>query len=152
MTNFDSLKGTVDHINSVRQKIFIVVNDFLDRALKHDLSKTESPEKEGYDIYTPKLRDTEYGSKKYWDTLKEMQPFLDHHYQNNRHHPEFFVDEIDGMNLLDLLEMMCDWKAAGERHANSSMLKSIEINAERFNMSPQLKQILQNTASYLGWI
>lgn len=152
LSNFDSLKGTVDHINSVRQKIFIVINDFLDRALKHDLSKTESPEKEGYDIYTPRLRDTEYGSKKYWETLKEMKSFLDHHYQNNRHHPEYFVDGIDGMNLLDLLEMVCDWRAAGERHEKSSMIKSIEINAERFNMSPQLKQILQNTASYLDWI
>lgn len=149
--SFDSLKGTVDHITSVRQKIYLIITELLGRALVHDQSKTESPEKEGYDKFTPLLKEIEYGSDKYWKTLKEMKPILDHHYLNNRHHPEFFVDGIDGMNLIDLLEMLCDWRAAGERQPNSSILKSIDINAERFNMSPQLKQILQNTASYMGW-
>ena len=152
MSNFDSLRGTIEHINSVRQKIYFVISDLLDRTIKHDVSKTETPEKEIYDKYTPMLRGLEYGSKKYYDILKEMKVGIDHHYSLNRHHPEFFVDGIDGMNLIDLLEMICDWKAAGERHEKSNIIKSIEINAERFNMSPQLKQILQNTASYLEWI
>lgn len=151
MFEFDSLKGTVDHINSVRQKIYDVIHDLLDRTLVHDSSKLVSPEKEGYDKYTPMLRNTEYGSKRYYEILKEMKPILDHHYMNNRHHPEFFVDSIEGMNLIDLIEMMCDWRAAGERQPKSSIVKSIEINAERFKMSPQLRQILLNTASYLGW-
>ena len=150
--SFDSLKSTVDHINSVRQKLYVVISDLLDRSIKHDVSKTESPEKEIYDEFTPMLRDLEYGSQKYYDTLKKMSVGIEHHYSLNRHHPEFFVDGIDGMNLIDLMEMLCDWKAAGERHETGNLIKSIEINAERFNMSPQLKQILQNTASYLEWI
>lgn len=152
LPNFDSLKGTIDHIQSVREKLYLVITELLGRALNHDKSKTESPEREGYDFYAPMLRVNEYGSDRYWEILKEMQPILDHHYKNNRHHPEYFEDKIDGMNLIDLLEMLCDWKAAGERQPNSSILKSIDINAERFNMSPQLKQILQNTASFLEWI
>ena len=149
---FDSLKGTVDHINNVRSKINRVIDDLLERALKHDQSKTESPEKEGYDEFTPMLRSLVYGSNEYWETLKKMKPFLEHHYENNSHHPEFYRDGINGMNLLDLVEMLCDWKAAGERHADSNMVKSVEINAKRFDMSDQLKQILLNTASYMEWI
>jgi hypothetical protein len=152
MDKFDSLKGTVDHINSVREKLYLVITELLGRALNHDKSKTESPEKEAYDIFTPRLSSVEYGSQEYWDALREMKPTLEHHYLNNRHHPEFFEDQVDGMNLIDLLEMLCDWRAAGERQPNSSILKSIDINAERFNISPQLKQILQNTASYMEWI
>jgi len=50
------------------------------------------------------------------------------------------------MNLIDIVEMFCDWKAASERQLDGNLLKSIEKNADRFNMDPQLKQILINTA------
>lgn len=55
------------------------------------------------------------------------------------------LDGINGMTLIDLIEMMCDWKAATLRHADGDIYKSLEINAERFKYSPQLKQILKNT-------
>jgi hypothetical protein len=50
------------------------------------------------------------------------------------------------MDLIDLLEMFCDWKAASERHANGNIYKSIKINKQRFNISDQLEQIFINTA------
>jgi len=50
------------------------------------------------------------------------------------------------MNLIDLCEMIADWKAASERQNNGNLIKSIEINAKRFNIDAQLKQILLNTA------
>lgn len=59
---------------------------------------------------------------------------------------------LDGMDLLDVLEMLCDWKAAGERHADGSLAKSLEVNRERFGISPQLEKIMRNTAVSLGWI
>ena len=49
------------------------------------------------------------------------------------------------MNLVDLLEMACDWMAAAERHADGDVLKSIEINQKRFGYSDELKRILLNT-------
>lgn len=42
--------------------------------------------------------------------------------------------------------MIADWKAASERQNNGNLIKSIEINAKRFNIDSQLKQILLNTA------
>ncbi len=59
---------------------------------------------------------------------------------------------INGMSLLDLIEMLCDWKAAGERHADGSMERSLTINRERFKISPQLQSILENTAREMGWL
>jgi hypothetical protein len=53
------------------------------------------------------------------------------------------------MNLIDLVEMLCDWKAASERHNDGNIRKSIEINASRFTISPQLVKILENTADLL---
>ena len=54
---------------------------------------------------------------------------------------------IGGMTLLDLVEMLCDWKAATMRHNDGSILRSIEINQERFGYGDELKQILRNTVS-----
>jgi len=56
------------------------------------------------------------------------------------------------MNLLDLIEMLCDWKAAGERHDNGSIQRSLDHNRERFKISPQLHEILLRTAIDLGWM
>ena len=53
------------------------------------------------------------------------------------------------MNLIDLLEMICDWKASSERHADGDIFKSIEINQKRFGYSDDLKNILMNTATFL---
>jgi len=52
---------------------------------------------------------------------------------------------LHGMSLLDLLEMLCDWKAATLRHNDGDIRKSIEINQRRFGYSDELKQILLNT-------
>lgn len=58
---------------------------------------------------------------------------------------------INGMTLLDVVEMFCDWKAATERHADGSLQKSIQINHKRFQMSSQLTQIFENTRKALDW-
>jgi hypothetical protein len=52
---------------------------------------------------------------------------------------------LNGMTLINLLEMLMDWKAATERHNDGDILKSIEINQKRFNYSDELKQIFINT-------
>lgn len=62
------------------------------------------------------------------------------------------LPSLKGMTLLDLIEMLCDWKAAGERHANGSIVKSLEHNKGRFNISDEMQDVLRNTAIELGWI
>ncbi len=150
---YDSWHDTLEHIQNVRTKLYRVVADLLQRALEHDASKLEPPEKEVYDKYTPLLANLEYGTDAYREVLTKMKVGIDHHYSVSRHHPESFADSINGMNLIDLLEMLVDWKSAGERHKKypGDIFKSIEINAERFKIDPQLKQILLNTATYLWY-
>jgi len=75
---------------------------------------------------------------------------VEHHYAKNRHHLEHFEDGVVGMTLVDLVEMFCDWCAATERHEDGDICESIEENTDRFDLSPQLAQILRNTAEALG--
>lgn len=137
---------TFRHIERVRNLLNQMAIDLLKRGEAHDQSKLESPEVELFTEYTPKLAATTYGSPEYDGYKKSMGPALEHHYAKNSHHPEHWPNGINDMNLLDLLEMFCDWKAAGERHNNGNILKSIEVNANRFGISPQLVEIFQNTA------
>ena len=78
-----------------------------------------------------------------------MKVALDHHYATYRHHPEHFREGINDMNLIDIVEMIADWKAASERQHDGNLLVSIEKNAKRFNIDDQLKKILVNTAKTL---
>ena len=96
--------------------------------------------------YTDQLKNLEYNSEEYKASLAALKPALDHHYATYRHHPEHFADGVNDMNLIDLCEMIADWKAASERQNNGNLIKSIEINAKRFGIDAQLKQILLNTA------
>ncbi len=49
------------------------------------------------------------------------------------------------MTLVDLIEMLADWRAATKRNKNGNIRKSIDINAEKYGISPQLKKIFENT-------
>ena len=49
------------------------------------------------------------------------------------------------MTLLDIVELLCDWRAATERNKNGNIRMSIEKNTVRYKISPQLAQIMQNT-------
>ncbi|OGP67121.1 MAG: hypothetical protein A2W27_08195 [Deltaproteobacteria bacterium RBG_16_44_11] len=123
------------------------------RAECHDQSKLGDVEKKTFDIYTPRLKGTTYGSNRYkQELLTEMNVALKHHYENNSHHPEHFENGIDGMTLIDLLEMVCDWNAATERHADGNIVESLRINKERFKMSDQLSKILENTCQQMNWL
>ena len=151
ITNFETLQ----HIIHVRNFLDKIIIELLNRGELHDNSKLEEPELATFVEYTPKLAQSTYGSEKYiQQNLKEMKTALVHHYAGNRHHPEHFKEEADAtlrqtpvncMNLVDIVEMLCDWKAATMRHDDGDIMKSIEINRKRFLLSDQLVCILKNT-------
>lgn len=137
--------STFEHIDVVRQLLNKFADELLRRGETHDRSKLSPVEADTFAEFTPKLKGTTYGSDEYRGHLAAMKPALDHHYAHNRHHPEHHHGGVDGMNLLDVLEMWIDWLASSRRHADGDMRKSIVINASRFNMSPQLVALFVNT-------
>ena len=145
----DWREDTKQHMENVRKILQHIQKELSLRGISHDRSKLEQPESQYFEKYTPLLADVTYGSPEYQQFLKEMQPGLDHHYENNRHHPEHFTQGIEGMNLIDLVEMLADWKAASMRHADGDLKESIRKNAIRFNLSPELTEIFNNTIPLL---
>lgn len=150
MDKYDSRMDTVKHIHRVSKLMRIAGKNIENKENLHDKTKLSDPEKSIFDEFTPKLKHSTYGSDEYNSFLKSMKSALDHHYENNRHHPEHFGDNgVTGMNLMDLIEMVCDWKAATERHNDGDVFKSLEINQKRFNYSNELKAILKNTIEFI---
>ena len=65
---------------------------------------------------------------------------IETHHRQYRHHPEYFEHGIDDMNLVDLIEMLCDWAAAG-----ADIEKSLKMNRGKYCISPQLMNLIENT-------
>ncbi len=150
--SYDSSEDTQKHIDRVEELLLGAVAELLKRGIEHDASKLLPPEKEYFDKYTPELTNLVFGTPEYKESCQRLKPALDHHFSKNSHHPQFYGEEgINGMNLFDIVEMFFDWKASGERNSTGNIYKSIDINAERFGISKQLKKILINTAKYLGY-
>jgi len=145
-----SVKETKKHIGNVYDFINKFRAELLNRAIKHDKSKLEDPEVSIFEEFTPKLKNSTYNSNEYKGFLKDMKPALDHHYSKNSHHPEHYKNGIDGMNLVDIIELYCDWAAASMRHSDGDLKKSIQINKKRFDMSDQLTKIFENSMTLLG--
>ncbi len=174
----DSRPATWAHIHEVQMKMHQIITDLTNRATFHDQSKLIDPEKAIFDEYSPKLKATTYDSQEYRDHLSMMKLALTHHYTKNDHHPEHFVGVdggtisknyprsgqvqgnvpirrdagVHGMNLIQMMEMLADWKAATMRHADGDLRTSIEKNAERFGYGQEIHDLLLHTAAYLGWL
>jgi len=150
---YDSTQDTKEHIELVRARVDDVRTNLRARAIHHDSSKLREPEKSAYDnlMRFKSSHEMVYGSPDYADGLKILGPALDHHYAHNSHHPQHYANGLDGMSLLDVLEMLCDWRAAGERYKDGSIAQSLAHNRERFGISDQLFSILENTVKELGW-
>lgn len=151
MDAYDSTQDTLEHIEKVRQNLFQIVTELVMRGAVHDQSKLLSPEKEAHDRYNPRLRQAVYGTDEYRAILAEMGDIPQIHYARNRHHPEHFDNGINHMSLIDIVEMLADWKAATERN-HGDLAESIETNIRCFGIDEQLARIIRNTASDLGWL
>jgi hypothetical protein len=151
----DTMKAeliTRKHMQRVSELLGDAAIELIKRGRAHDLSKLEPVELEPLQRMQD-LIDAEgqapYGSDEYRRRTALLGPMIEHHYANNSHHPEHYADGIAGMDLIDVLEMVLDWKAASERGEESQI--NISASVERFGISEQLAQIIRNTADRAGW-
>lgn len=120
------------------------------RAALHDMSKYSRDEAGYYEQYFFELLNVSYGSREYDELQKRIRPAKLHHYQNNTHHPEHWPGGIKDMTPLDLVEMLCDWKAATMGHKDGDFDASLIINGDRYATPEMLKDGLKANAREIG--
>jgi hypothetical protein len=141
---YDSQADTLAHIHAVRDQIDAFVAAMLERGRVHDASKFSAAEKPAFDTILPLLAGVPYGSPEYEALVRRMGPALAHHYRANSHHPEHHgAAGVAGMDLFDLVEMVCDWIAAAARNPGEGV--KLDYNVKLFGIEPQLASILANT-------
>lgn len=145
----DTKEETIKHMANVNVLLMGIIMELTKRAQEHDKTKLEYPEFEIFEEFTPKLKAATYMGPEYKGFLKQMRVALDHHYAVSKHHPQHFRNGVDGMDLVDLIEMLVDWKAASMRQKDGNLKASIDANSKRFKLSPQLARIMKNTIPFL---
>ena len=142
--SYDSRADTLAHIKLVRDYLDTFIVEMLHRGARHDASKLTAAEKPAFDLVIPLLTGVAYGSPEYQELVERVKPALEHHYAHNSHHPEHYRERgIAGMDLFDLVEMICDWMASAQRNPEDGV--KLSYNTSLFAIEPQLESILANT-------
>lgn len=143
----DSLSKARKHRNIVSNLINLLIMELHKKAETHDQSKLESPEAEIFAYYPDFIEKSNYMSEEYKSLLKEYNSGIEHHFQNNSHHPEHFKNGINDMNLIEIIEMLCNWKANLKDGENiEDMIKKYK---KIYRISNELTNILLNTVKLL---
>jgi hypothetical protein len=150
-TIFEVLTDTIIHISEVQENLQVMIHDLCNRGIIHDRSKFQDPEFSTFVNTRPEFKKANYGTPEYEAVVKKAQIAVDHHYKNNRHHTNFHPNGITDMNLLDLLEMLADWRAAARRSPDLTFAESLPRAFKKYQVSKPVQQLFLNTIEYLGW-
>lgn len=138
-----------EHQQKVAAVIRQVIQELIARALTHDASK----------FTTQELKDNLVTLPDKWGLLAEGHGYhspeqeqhrarftaeIARHRKAHRHHPEYHADGVNDMDLIDLIEMICDWYVSAP-----DIDQSIRKNSEDYEIDPHISRILENTASKL---
>jgi hypothetical protein len=135
------------HRDRVAKYLTPIIQDLQQRAVNHDDSKFGDDELIEYASAHEEFDTTPFGTPEYLAIKERIKPAIDRHFKRNRHHPEYHRDGIKGMDLIDLVEMLCDWRSATKNHdVGSTMEKSIDFAVRKYSIGPELEAILRNTA------
>ncbi len=142
--SYDSTADTLRHMAEVRSRLEVFVVEMLRRGRVHDASKFSPEEKPAFDEAIPAIQGLTYGSPEYLAVVARVRPALAVHYSRNSHHPEFYgAKGIAGMDLFDVVEMLCDWMAAAQRNPADGV--RLDYNVAAFGIDGQLGAILANS-------
>lgn len=148
-----SILDTIEHIQMVQAYLGQIVEELHARAIVHDRSKLQEPELTGYQGLSEAVKGLQYGTDEYRAAFAPFKETIQRHYAKNDHHPEHFQDnEVRRMHLLQVIEMLADWKAGSMRNSES-LLPSLDVSFKRFGIdaNSHLAWLIRNTVLHLDW-
>lgn len=151
-TELEVLTDVIMHVSEVTENLSQIRSDLEQRGIAHDRSKFEPFEFDAFVSTRPKFKKANYGTPEYQECVDLIKPSIDHHYAVNRHHTGFHEQGFAGMNLLDILEMLADWKAAARRSPSQSFAESLPKAYAKYGISKDMQIHIEATLKYLGWL
>jgi hypothetical protein len=148
----DFLCETILHVSEVSENLEIIASELRKRGCAHDRTKFQALEFDAFVSTREKFKKANYGTPEYQECVDIVKPAVDHHHANNRHHTGFHAAGVSGMSLIDLAEMIADWKAAERRSPDKKLKDTLDYAFNKYGIGKQLGCILRNTMADLGWI
>lgn len=124
----------LQHRGQVAYLLRELARQFEARADLHDLSKFKLDEFSEFVDINRIAREHAFGSKEYNDSLSGNKAIA-LHFSRNRHHPEYHEGGVNQMNLVDFIEMVCDWIAASRTYGTTKWEDVITEQKRRFDLS-----------------
>ncbi|TSA28601.1 hypothetical protein D4R71_00420 [bacterium] len=149
---FDFLCDTLLHISEVRENLEIISSQLKQRGYAHDKTKLQQLEFDGFVSTREKFKKANYGSPEYQECIELTKPAVEHHYKNNRHHTGFHKNGINDMTLIDIIEMIADWRAAARRSPDKKLENTLDYATKKYGIQSQLAKVIINTFEQLNWI
>lgn len=149
---FDFLTDTILHISEVRENLEVVTSELKQRGFAHDRTKLQQLEFDGFVSTREKFKKANYGSPEYQECIELTKPAVEHHYKHNRHHTGYHKNGINDMTLVDIIEMIADWRAAARRSPDKKLIDTLAYAMNKYKIDKQLAEIIKNTLNYLNWI
>lgn len=145
----DYKSDVMEHKTRVSIMMSKISRDLVRRGNLHDNSKLKSPEMEIYEAHIDELSNAKFGTDEYTRAMDNIRPALNHHYENNDHHPEHFKDGIFDMNLIQIIEALCDIKAVQDKKGGN-IIDTLPTWMEQKNIPENYYMVLKNTLEYMG--
>lgn len=148
-----TLQTIVAHRDHVRLNLLRLTHDLERRSLEHDVSKLAPDEFDGFTRINRVARENPYGSEEYRAGLRHEKPTIELHYSRNSHHPEHHklpswaephMLQAETMGFLDLIEMVCDWRAAFKAYGSRGTWEE--------NMEHQRKRYADSFSAPQWWL
>lgn len=145
------LKTLAAHRAFVGLGLSRVARELEDRGQRHDLSKYQDDEFDGFASINRIAREHPYGSDEYKQSMKDGKEFISLHFSRNSHHPEYWNSPSVEMGFLDVIEMVADWWSAWQTYGKSSSWSDGVIKQiERFDtLSDGQWWLIAEVADYL---
>ena len=143
---FKVINTIQEHSQNVGAVVLKVCEELMRRALTHDASKLSAQELEDNfkalpDKWRIQAQGHGYHSDEQEKHRKKFAAEIHRHRSTHPHHPEYFGNDVNKMNLIDLIEMLCDWYVS-----SVDIDESIRENSSEYKIDPHISQILENTA------
>jgi hypothetical protein len=148
----DFLCDAILHVSEVRENIASVNAELVRRGIAHDRTKFQALEFDAFVSTRDAFKKANYGTPEYQACVDAVKPAVDHHHGNNRHHTSYHENGVNDMSLIDIVEMICDWKAASRRSPDKKFIDTLDYAFDKYGIDSQLQGIIRNTLRDLAWI
>jgi len=151
-TVIDTLAEILQHRAYVKANLDQIRAELEQLGDLHDLSKLDEEEFDAFCSTREDFKRANYGDALYKKCTERIKSAVERHYKLNRHHTGYHENGFADMDLIDILEMLADWKAASRRSPLLSFEDSLPKAFEMHNIPENMQKHILATLKRLGWI